>query len=144
MEFTDTKLDTYISKLKDPETSGSDFLLTYKKATKRIDMLKTKYNRIVSVKKKGSESDSDTESESEPNDFANMSVEELLTALAAIRTDLEAETTDINELIKLYAKYNSAANILKTKHTELQNKFYKVDANKKDITVTKVDLDSIL
>jgi hypothetical protein len=138
MEFTDSKLDGYIAKIKNPETSNSDVLITYKKATKRIEILKTKYNKINSSKKKSSDSESDE------GDVAKLSIEELLSELSRIRTALESENTDINDLIKLYAKYNSLVGALKTENTDLQNKFYKVDSNKKDIVVSKVDLETLI
>lgn len=138
MEFTDSKLDEYITKIKDPATSNADVLVNYKKASKRIDILKTKYNKLT-VKE-----ESETETDSEEANLEALSIEDLLIELAKIRVELETENTDISNLIKLYSKYNSLIKIIKIKSTDLQNKFYKVDSNKKDITVSKVDLLTIL
>ena len=133
MNFTDKKLDAYISTIKDPETSSADILSNYKKATHRINILKTKYNEISAT--------TTTQSSSEEN---NKSLEELITDLNQIKTQLEAENTDINTILQLYSVYKKLIEEIKTKHTELQNKFYRVDSNKANIVISKINIDELL
>ena len=147
MDIVDDKLDTYITNIKDSELSESDILLNYKKATKRISILKTKYNKISelnkpkskSKSKKKTESDSDSESESD-----DMPIEELVAKLDRIKSDLESESSDLSSILNLYVEYHKLISSLESKHTELQNQFYKIDTNKADIIINKIDLDHIL
>ena len=149
MDIVDDKLDTYITNIKDSELSESDILLNYKKATKRISILKTKYNKInelnkpkpKSKSKKKTESDSDSESDSESDD---MPIEELVAKLDRIKSDLESESSDLSSILNLYVEYHKLISSLESKHTELQNQFYKIDTNKSDIIINKIDLDHIL
>lgn len=149
MEFTDSKLDSYLAKVKE-STTDSEILLNYKKAVRRLDMLKEQHNLLVkNLAEKSSDSSKDSEStetsaeNSNSEDINSMSVDMLMNMLAELKTKIETESTDMAELTKLYGRYKRIVAILKTKQSEIQNKFNRVDSNRSGITVTKINLGSI-
>jgi len=148
MEFTDIKLDSYLTNMKE-STSDTDVLLNYKKAVRRLDALKEQHNSLVkhltdpsSDSSKESES-SDTSERSESEDIQSMSIDALIAALAEIKRSLEMESTDMQNLIKMYVRYKKIALALKSKQSEIQNRFNRVDANRGNVVVTKINLESI-
>ena len=133
MNITDEKLDTYISNIKNPDSTETEILLNYKKATKRIDGLKSKYNKISDKSKSKSDSDSNSNSD-------DMPLTELIAELDRIKSDLESNS-DLTSILNLYIEYRKLIDILSSKHTELQNQFYKIDGSKADISISKINLE---
>lgn len=141
--ITDEKLDTYITNIKNTELSNTEILDNYKKATKRIGILKVKYNKINEInkpksKKSKKKQSSDSESEEE------ILIGELVEKLDKIKADLESESNDLNTMVDLYSEYHKLVIQLESQYNELQNLFYKIDTNKSnEITITKIDLENI-
>lgn len=140
MNITDEKLDTYISNIKNSELPNTEILLNYKKATKRINVLKTKYNKINELNKPKSKKKS-IDSDSEDDDIP---IEDLVADLNRIKTELESESIDIGSVLTLYAEYHKLITVLQLRYDELQNSFHKIDTNKSDIVINKINLDNIL
>lgn len=140
MNITDEKLDTYISNIKNSELPNTEILLNYKKATKRINVLKTKYNKVNELNKPKSKKKS-MDSDSEDDDIP---IEDLVVNLDRIKTKLESESIDIGSVLTLYTEYHKLIALLQLRYDELQNSFHKIDTTKSDIVINKINLDNIL
>lgn len=162
MDFSDKKLDSYISNIKNTESSSDDILSNYKKATRRLDVLKKEYNKLAKLygnKDTGSnsdtdadtnDSDDDTESdarreiEKESSKINKMNIEELIAALEKIKLELETNLDDIDKLIITLRKYNLLSSALKKNFSNLENKIYKVESNRKEITLVEIKSSDII
>jgi hypothetical protein len=140
MDINDEKLDGYIANMKAPDLSAPEILSNYEKAVKRIDILKSRYNKINDLKTKSKKKQS-TSSESESEET---NIEGLVKELDEIKTKLETENTDLGAILSLYADYKRIIGLMGSKYDELQNQFHVVDGNRSDIMINKIDLDQLL
>lgn len=144
MNISDEKLDSYISNIKNSELGDTEILLNYKKATKRINILKTKYNKISDSNKSKTIPKKKTNSDSDASDEDDIPIEDLVADLDRIKTELESESVDLSSILNLYLEYHRLIEILQLKYAELQNSFHKIDTNKSDIVINKINLDHVL
>lgn len=130
--MNDEKLDLYISNMKDTKLSDDDILSNYKKAIKRIEVLKTKYNEINKPKKK---------SKNKTND--DVPISELVDRLNKIKEELDS-VNEIDEMVDLYTEYNDLIKKLETQYDELKNEYKKVSTNSSgNIVLKKIELENI-
>jgi len=136
MNITDEKLETYITKIKNSNNSHNK-LLNYKKATARINELKADYNKL-SNKLKGKTKKKSAETTEKSN------IEDIVNKLNEIGSELDAGSSDMNELIDKYLQYKSLLNDLQTESEQIKNEIYKVDETKNKIVLHKLQHDEIL
>ena len=135
--MTDSKLEEYIQKIKDSKNSNNK-LTNYKKATVRLDELKTEYNKLCDALKKTKKKTVDAKSES------NASIDKIITELNHINEELDNEKCDIKALIDNYVQYKSLLDSLEGETEKMKNEIYKVTSNKNKIAITKLEPDEIL
>lgn len=134
MNYKDTKLEEYILQIKENDNNKVK-LSNYKKATKRINQLKKKYNNICKALEEDPESDEE-----------QINMETIIFELNRINTQLEEQTEeiDMSEMIQQYMRYKSLLSKLEIESDLIKNEIFKVDKKKNKISVHRLDPDSIL
>lgn len=146
MNISDEKLDTYIAKIK--TGSSSSKVSNYKKAIARLSELKTEYNNLTNALKNKSTDSDDSETEKkkikkkEPDEKIN--IDNILTELHAINTELDKGSNDIKDLVCRYLQYKALLAEMDVAAEKIKNEIYKVDENKNKIVIQKIELEDLI
>ena len=134
---TDEKLEAYILKIKESNNSNNK-LLNYKKATTRLNELKSEYNKLCQVLKKNKSKKSNSESENKT------SIEKISTELNKISEELDHENCDMLKLIDNYVQYKLLLDNLEIDSEKIKNELFKVNLSKNKINIIKLNPKEIL
>jgi phenylalanyl-tRNA synthetase alpha subunit len=130
----DDKLEKFISRIKESKNSNNK-LLNYKKATDRLDELKTEYNKLCEALKKNKKQD---KSENK------ISIEKISVELNKINEELDNENCDILKSIDSYVQYKLLLDSLEFESEKIKNEIFKVNLNKNKINIVKLEPNDIL
>ena len=142
--ISDSKLDTYVSKIK-TGTNSNNKVINYKRAITRLAELKTEYNNLCRVLKQKSNSDSDDgdkKNKNVPNDKIN--IDNIVVELNSINNDLDKGSDNIKELIDKYIQYKLLLSELDIGTEQIKNEIIKVEENKNKITIHKLSLEDLV
>ena len=134
---TDEKLETYILKIKESNNSNNK-LLNYKKATSRLNELKSEYNKLCEALKKNKSKKSNNDSENKT------SIEKISNELNKISEELESENCDMLKLIDNYVQYKLLLDNLEIDSEKIKNELFKVNLSKNKINIVKLDPKDVL
>ena len=158
--ISDSKLELYISKIK-TGTNSNNKVLNYKRATARLTELKSEYNKLCSVLKNKETNKTDTNDDdlspeikstkkkvikkAKPDeDKPKINIDNVISELNRINTELDNGSTNMQELIDKYVQYKLLLSDLDLESEQIKNEILKVEGNKNKITVHKLDLTDLL
>lgn len=146
MNISDEKLDTYIAKIK--TGSSSSKVSNYKKAIARLTELKTEYNNLTNALKNKSTDSDDSETEKKKikkkESDEKINIDNILTELHAINTELDKGSNDIKDLVCRYLQYKALLAEMDVASEKIKNEIYKVDENKNKIVIQKIELEDLI
>lgn len=140
----DEELEDLMTKFRESKNSNNK-LLYYKKAVKRLDGLRSEYNNLCKIVTDNKEAPANV------NVDASCSIEKIVNKLTAISDNIDANHAsgsasdgDIAAIINDYCNYATILTAMQNKYESFTNEIFKVTSDRKQISISKIDISNML